>query len=121
MNRPFDDKLNICNTKQNETCAEMQYKIRNCLHVDFSIHQCIQNDFISGMPQLPVKILDQERTHYLIQNEEQENSVNLWSIIKIMTIIKILQKVLGEVPQFRSRGLFAELLHMHIVHGEGCR
>ncbi len=55
----------------------MQYKKRNCLHVDFSIDQCIQADFVGGMPQRHVKMLDQERTYDLIQNEEQEKSVKL--------------------------------------------
>jgi hypothetical protein len=50
---------------------------RNCLHVDFSIHQCIQADFVGEMPQRHVKMLDHERTQDLIQNEEQGKSVNL--------------------------------------------
>ncbi len=47
------------------------------LHVDFSIHQCIQTDFVGGMPQQHVKTLDQEWTHDLIQNEELNFCVNL--------------------------------------------
>ncbi len=30
----------------------------NCFHVDFSIHKCIQTDFVGGMPQGHVKMLD---------------------------------------------------------------
>jgi hypothetical protein len=54
-------------------------------------------------------MLDQERTLDLIQNEEQEKSVNYvykkLTIMRIITIIKIMQKVLSEVPQFRSEGI----------------
>ena len=86
---------------QSET---MQYKAESdatictkgqCLQVNLSVQQCIQTGLVGGMPQLHVKMFLQERTHSLIQDEEQEKSVNgpfLTSIMRIMTIIKIIQK-----------------------------
>ena len=47
-----------------------------CLQVDLSIHKCIQTGLVCGMPQPHVKMFLQERTHSLIQHEEQEKSVD---------------------------------------------
>jgi hypothetical protein len=74
-NRPFADNLNPCNTKRNSICVKIQYKKRNCLHVDFSIHKCIQSDFVGWMPQGHVKILDQERS-YVSRTRNRKNLLN---------------------------------------------
>ena len=43
---------------------------------NLSIHKCIQTGLVGGMPQTHVKMFFQERTHSLIQDEEQEKYVN---------------------------------------------
>ena len=68
--------------------AYMQYKAESnvrqialhkgqCLHVNLSIHKCIQTDFVGGMPQTHFKMLREERTHCFVQNEEEEKSVDI--------------------------------------------
>ena len=47
------------------------------LHVNLSIHKCIQTDFVGGMPQTHFKMLREERTHCFVQNEEEEKSVDI--------------------------------------------
>ena len=54
----------------------------------------------------------QERTHSLIQDEEQEKSVNgplLTSIMRIMTIIRIIQKYGMMYPNSAVEGLVQNL------------
>jgi len=43
-------------------------------HVDFGIEQVIKGLFACGVPYRHLKVLDQERTNHLIQDQEQEKS-----------------------------------------------
>ena len=43
-------------------------------HVDFGIEQVIKGLFAGGVPYRHLKVLDQERTNHLIQDQEQEKS-----------------------------------------------
>ena len=84
-------------------CTKGQY-----LQVNLSVQQCIQTGLVGGMPQPHVKMFLQGRTHSLIQDEEQEKSVNgplLTSIMRIMTIIKIVQKYRMKYPNSAVEGL----------------
>ena len=107
-NRPCMSNLNKCNTKHNQTRANMDNTKGQCLQVNLSSQKCIQTGLVGGMPQPHVKMFLQERTHSLIQHEEQEKYVNgplLTSIMRKLTIIQIIQTVRNEVPQFCGRGL----------------
>jgi hypothetical protein len=42
------------------------------LHIDVGIKQFVKGLFAGGMPYRHLKILDHERTHHLIQDQEQE-------------------------------------------------
>ena len=42
------------------------------LHIDFGIEQFVQVLFAGGVPYLHLKVLDQERTNHLVQDQEQE-------------------------------------------------
>ena len=44
------------------------------LHIDFGIKQFVKGLLAGGVPYLHLKVLDQERTNYLIQGQEQEKS-----------------------------------------------
>ena len=44
------------------------------LHIDFGIEQFVQGLFSGGVPYRHLKVLDQERTNHLIQDQEQEKS-----------------------------------------------
>ena len=68
--------LNKCNSKQNQTRATMHNTKGLSVQFNLSIHKCIQTGLVGGMPQTHVKMFFQERTHSLIQYEEQEKSVN---------------------------------------------
>ncbi len=112
MDRLCISTLHKCNTKQNQTRVESHYTKGQCLHVNFSIHKCIQTDFVGGMPQTHVKMPLLERTHSFIQNEDSSRSrknllmyVNNENNVIIMTMIKIMQKVRIEVPISAVEGL----------------
>jgi len=62
---------------QMQTSAESHYTKWQRLHVNLSIHKCIQTDFVGGMPQTHFKMLREERTHCFVQNEEEEKSVDI--------------------------------------------
>jgi hypothetical protein len=44
------------------------------LHIDFGIKQFVKGLLAGGVPYRHLKVLDQERTNYLIQGQEQEKS-----------------------------------------------
>ena len=44
------------------------------LHIDFGIKQFVKGLLAGGVPYRHLKVLDQERTNYLIQDQEQEKS-----------------------------------------------
>jgi hypothetical protein len=43
-----------------------------CLHIDFGIKQFDKGLFAGGVPYRHLKVLDQERTNHLIQDQDQE-------------------------------------------------
>ena len=47
---------------------------RYYLHIDFGIEQFVKGLFACGVPYRHLKVLDQERTHRFIQDQEQEIS-----------------------------------------------
>ena len=59
------------------------------LHFDFCIEQCVQADFVSGMPNWHVEMPDQERTDGLVEHVKEEPSVKFE--MSIITKIKIIQ------------------------------
>ncbi len=42
------------------------------LHIDFGIEQFVKGLFACGVPYRHLKVLDQERTNHLVQDQEQE-------------------------------------------------
>ncbi len=42
------------------------------LHIDFGIEQFVKGLFAGGVPYWHLKVLDQERTNHLVQDQEQE-------------------------------------------------
>ena len=65
--------LNKCNSQQNQKRASMHNTKGQSLQFNLSIHKCIQTGLVGRMQQTHVKMFFQERTHSLIQHEEQEN------------------------------------------------
>ena len=45
---------------------------RYYLHIDFGIEQFVKGHFAGGVPYWHLKVLDQERTNHLVQDQEQE-------------------------------------------------
>ena len=60
-------------------------------HIHLIIEQCVKRPLIGGMPYRHVEVLDQERTHHLIQNEKRKKSTMKMEKIKLIQIIEIIE------------------------------
>ena len=70
VKRPLGDSLqSIIKHKPN-----IVFKVYG-LHFDFCIEQCVQADFVSGMPNWHVEMPDQERTDGLVEHVKEEPPV----------------------------------------------
>jgi hypothetical protein len=67
--RPLPEYLNKDNTVS-QAGANGKWK-RYYLHIDFGIEQFVKGLFAGGVPYLHLKVLDQERTNHLVQDQEQ--------------------------------------------------
>ena len=66
------------------------------LHIELSIKQCIKGPLRLGMPYWHFQVLLQERTHHLIQYQEQKIPFQISDIMYIIVIID-----LRHIPQDR--------------------
>ena len=66
------------------------------LHIDFGIKPFVQGLFDGGVQNWYLKVLDQERTNDLVQDQEQEIPATLIVINKIMYIIAMIDVMKNE-------------------------
>jgi hypothetical protein len=65
------DRVAEINNAMGQAHANERRK-RYYLQIDFGIKQFVKGLFAGGMPYRHLKVLDQERHHHLIQDQEQE-------------------------------------------------